>query len=131
MQLLHLNLLFWWQTSDLRFILRKSASLTEIGFQSKPTVLLLTPDDCDEHSEVTIARIVVGGRFVRTSTRAVMSLNERQFQSMRVFNNHPRKGQSEALRTSATPPELPNFWTLEESCHFLGEYTHLFHLFPM
>ncbi|CAJ0599364.1 unnamed protein product, partial [Cylicocyclus nassatus] len=31
---------------------RKSASLTEIEFQLKPTVLLLTPDDCDEHSEV-------------------------------------------------------------------------------
>ncbi|CAJ0594819.1 unnamed protein product [Cylicocyclus nassatus] len=49
-----------------------------------------------------------GERFVRTSTRAVMSLKG-QFQSMRVSNDHPKNGQSEALRTSATPSESPNF----------------------
>ncbi|KHJ83915.1 hypothetical protein OESDEN_16378 [Oesophagostomum dentatum] len=49
-----------------------------------------------------------GGRFVRASTRAVMSLNG-QFQSMRVSNEHPKNPPSEALRTSGTPPESPQF----------------------
>ncbi|EYB84242.1 hypothetical protein Y032_0320g2382 [Ancylostoma ceylanicum] len=49
-----------------------------------------------------------GGRFVRATPRAVMSLNG-QFQSMRVSNEHPKNSSSEALRAAATPPESPQF----------------------
>ncbi|KAK6740160.1 hypothetical protein RB195_008561 [Necator americanus] len=49
-----------------------------------------------------------GGRFIRATPRAVMSLNG-QFQSMRVSNEHPKNSSNEAMRTSATPPESPQF----------------------
>lgn len=49
-----------------------------------------------------------GGRFVRATPRAVMSLNG-QFQSMRVSNDHQKNAPNEALRTPATPPESPQF----------------------
>ncbi|KJH52883.1 hypothetical protein DICVIV_00929 [Dictyocaulus viviparus] len=49
-----------------------------------------------------------GGRFVRATPRAVMSLNG-QFQSMRVSSDHQKNSANEVLRTSATPPESPQF----------------------
>ncbi|VDK65028.1 unnamed protein product [Cylicostephanus goldi] len=37
-----------------RRVRRSPVRVQEIELQSKPTVLLLTPDDCDEHSKVVL-----------------------------------------------------------------------------